>query len=1199
MLANHISDVREDAHGNIWVCDGKLSLLDPSTDTFIHFDNPQINNWHAVSLYCENGSTFWVGPDGNGFSQFELTSKTFKNYKVNHPEATISGRSNVIRAINQDAEGNIWLGTYGGLVKFETKTEKITHWIHDDLNPNSLSHNSIWDLVPTTDGKIWIATWGGGVNYFDTKTSLFENKTFQKGGLYSMNSLEFPSLFNDGETIWFGSNAKGIFGIKPIHSLAMLSNTQALVGKEFRKVIKGKQVTYFISDQDGLFAHTNSDGVVFVLPPWRDKKPNGLSGNRVSSISEAKSGELYIGTDFGLTVYDPQSKKIRYFLNDQKDSTSLSHNTIMATHIDSKDRLWLATASGLDLYLPKTNSFAYWRKQIYLAGNPISLGETSDGLWIGTITGGLNLFNVENKTAKVFQYDEKNDSSISNNYISKIYTDSKNDLWLGTRQGLNRYNRVKQNFERFDIAEEAISDIAKDGKGNLIVRADQNLYQLSSEGNAKPKQLLLPLGTIGWRWSSLENAMYLFADKEIAKLPLDSLNANTAPTAIAITSFQLDPNNKHPLDSSEAQLSPSHRKDIVLDYDQNLFSIEFAVLDFTNSSAIQYAYQLEGFDEDWTYSETRRYVTYTNLSPGNYTFRAKGSNSSGVWNEQGASLAITILPPPWKTWWAYSGYIFAFMGLLYFARRVTVNRERLKAQVLIEQKEKQTLQELDHLKTKFFSNITHEFRTPLTLIQGPANELLEKEQNPESKQLLNMIRSNSNRLLKLINQMLDLAKLDAREMKLSQKPTNLALLINVAASQFTSLATSKKIQYTWHIAQDLPNVIADSEKIEAILSNLLSNAIKFTDSGGIIHVNASWAKNSLLLRVSDSGRGIPQEKLKHIFDRFYQVNATDSSHSEGTGIGLALVKEYTELMKGILEVESKEGLGTTFNIQLPLETTPYTEELSGSAGIETSHYENSTVLTETEKGQHPLILLVEDNTDIRQFIKTCLGDRYQYKEAQHGKEGLVIARDEVPDMIISDWMMPEMDGVEFCKQIKKDPRTDHIPFIMLTAKATNENKIEGLQTGADEYLIKPFNKDELVLKVQNLITLRERLHVHIKHNLLANATLIQATSVEEKFIMKAKAFVEAHIADENLSVEMLSVEMALSREQCYRKIIALTGLSPSAFIRKLRLQKAAQLLAAKSDTVSQIAYQTGFGNLSHFSKAFKEEFGKLPSEYAE
>ena len=535
------------------------------------------------------------------------------------------------------------------------------------------------------------------------------------------------------------------------------------------------------------------------------------------------------------------------------------------------------------------------------------------------------------------------------------------------------------------------------------------------------------------------------------------------------------------------------------------------------------------------------------------------------------------------------------LGLGYMQRLDEINRAQAEAKLEQEHKQVLNFQELDQLKTKFFSNITHEFRTPLTLIQGPVNELLEKSKDSESQKLLAMVKNNATRLLTLINQLLDLTRLDAKEVKLTYNAARPDILLRSIISQFTSLASSRGIQLEWKIPGVGQTVLMDKEKVETILINLISNALKFTSSGGKVIVTSTFTNNILEVEVNDNGRGIPAEKLPHIFDRFYQVEATDSSHAEGTGIGLALVKEYVELMKGLIQVESKPGIGTSIKISLTLANAPYEVNQEAVANSEKEELTNETSLVSTE--ELPLLLIVEDNDDIRSFIKTCLGNQYRYDEARHGREGLNKARLEIPDLIVSDLMMPEMDGLELCYEIKRDGRTNHIPFIMLTAKAAEENKIEGLQTGADDYLIKPFNKAELLLKVRNLILLREKLQVRIKNDLLSQATPVVAQSANEQFIVKLKAYIEAHLKEETLTVETMAAELSMSREQCYRKLKALTGLSPSAFIRKLKLQKAAQLLTAKWGPVSQIAYEVGFENLSYFSKAFKEEFGKLPSEY--
>lgn len=1200
---NSITDIEIDQTGNIWVIAEMVYKINPVTLTVDSLALPTPVNFQVTKIFFDRQGTLWLGSNGNGFGMLNKLTGQIEIYLVSHPDPTVVDRANVIRRIREDESGNIWLATYGGLVQFEPASKKIRHWASKADDPTGLRHNSLWEVYPDKHGKIWIASWGGGVSYYDIKQERFENNIFKTGGLFGINSNEIRSLYADYDgTFWLGTNGNGIFKLKPVEALTVLPGLEQLQ-QPIRTVIAGKRYHYFFSDQFGLTAYSEESGIAFTLPPFRDRKPNGLGGNFVSGVAERGDGKIFIGTDFGITEYDPETKKANYFFNIPGDNTSLSHNSVNAVFVDSKNRLWVATPFDLNLFIPDKKQFFKFRKPEFFQKTILQFLETDEEFWIGTATGGLLLFNPE-KDSIIQSFQQKaGGEGLSNNYISTLYRDHKNYIWIGTLQGLNRYNPKTKTVERIRTStvmdESTINNIVSGSGLAILIQSGNGLFSCISRGEDSElvfNRLPSPIPTTEVPILGVKNKDYnLVVANQVYRLPYTAYIPSTTSAPLVITQFAIDPNNRHPLDSAELRINPAHRKKITLAHDQNLFSIEFSLLDFTDSKNNEYAYMLENFDNTWTYSGTRRFVTYTNISPGTYVFRAKGKGHNGVWNEEGVSMIITILPPPWKTWWAYTGYGLIFIGLLWLARKNIVNRERLKAQVALEQKEKQTLRELDHLKTKFFSNITHEFRTPLTLIQGPADHLLEKTTDKEAIQHLNLIKSNAQRLLKLINQLLDLARLDANESKLDIKPLNLVSLCRSTIAQFTSLAESRNIMFQWQLTEPIPDVLGDAEKLETIFINLISNAIKFTSSGGQVKVYATFEDNKFLFRVEDTGRGIPANKLEHIFDRFYQVEASDSSHAEGTGIGLALVKEYVELMRGIIHVESNPGKGTVFTVTLPLQpsTTPVDRAVEEFSAPMLQH-----LATETSGEEHlPLLLLVEDNEDIRTLIKSCLGTAYRYSEARHGKEGLEKARKEIPDMIISDLMMPEMDGLEFCERIKKDPHTNHIPFIMLTAKAADEYKLTGLQTGADDYLVKPFNKQELIYKVQNLIQLREKLQEHIKLNLLTKATPVKAVSASEQFIMKAKTFVEANLGGASLSVERLAEEMNLGREQCYRKIMAITGLSPSAFIRKLKLQRAAQLLAAKAVPVSQVAYQVGYENLSHFSKAFKEEFGKLPSEY--
>jgi signal transduction histidine kinase/ligand-binding sensor domain-containing protein/DNA-binding response OmpR family regulator len=1189
--------ITQDAEGNIWIASSagleKFNLKTGAASTWpYNKKEPNSLNGDAIgSLMFDHTGKLYVCYLGDGFDILDVSNGTIKHFSNKHPDPTLDIRSNVIRSVIEDKSGVIWLGTYGGLLRFDPSTEKISHFIHDEKDPGSLTHNSIWNLTLAPDNKLWIATFGGGLSKLNLANGRFENEDYLPEGVYGIESRELTSIFLDKtNTLWVGTNGNGIYKINPIPGLQVLKNTEELSTIKMRGIARSRRYMFFLTEAEGLYVYEPSGQHLF-----RIHEGTGLSSNQVVSASEDPDGNIWIGTNNGLGFYDARTRIVKSFRNNPDDNKSLAHNSVLCTFVDSQGGVWIGHAFGLAKWNPLQKSFQ--KINISSATNQIyRILETTNGLWLGSTRNGLYLLNKDNVVTESFSHNDENEKSISSNYVTALFEDSRHILWVGTNQGLNSYNS-DGTFTRYrKLPDHRVGSIAEDVDHNIVVHIEEALYRIVPGENPGITRVSNPLQTmnVDWHVSPVDNSIYLVAGKNVARFYRDAVQSNRHIPPVVITQFRLYSNTKHKFPLSDTTFSSSYLERVSLPYEENVFSVEFAALDFHNPKANQYAYMLEGFDNDWIYCGTRRFITYTNLDPGDYTLRVKGSNSDGVWNDEGTSLSLRIAPPFYRTWWAYMTYFLALVGLLLWGLRAVVNRERLLAQVAIEKKENQTLQELDTLKNKFFANITHEFRTPLTLIQGPTDRLMEKASDGESRQLLNLIRNNSTRLLSLINQLLDFARFDAREMKLNIAPVRTTVFLRTIIAQFSSHASSKNIQLITTLPENLPQLNTDGEKIETILSNLISNALKFTPSGGAVEVRASWKTGILQMVVKDSGRGIPHEKIKFIFDRFYQVESAIGDYTEGTGIGLALVKEYIGLLKGTIEVESEVGKGTTFSVSIPAALA------NADDGIEKSTAEVLPIDLEEGSGDslQPLLLLVEDNEDLRFFIRNCLGGQYNYLEAKNGREGLALARHHVPDLIVSDLMMPEMDGIALCAAIRKDKRTDHIPFVMLTAKAGDESKIEGLRSGADDYLIKPFNKTELVLKIQNLIILRERLQMSIKNRLLSKSDQIEVTSLEDQFILKVRNFIEQHLADETLTVEKLASEVGLSREQCYRKILAISGLSPSALIRSLRLQRAGQLLASRWGPVSQVAYEVGFSNLSHFSKAFREEFGKLPSEYA-
>ncbi|MBL7855386.1 MAG: response regulator [Cyclobacteriaceae bacterium] len=1234
---NYIFSLFEDSKKRIWVgtLHGSLNLYHPETNSFTHMfttdsvlrTDCQINN------FAETDEGIWIA-SSRGLHLFGGEKLLHLFLSKGH---SINGFRTHIRSLLPDSTGQVWLGGYGGgLGLYNHKTRSIrlisevpqkrasyilrmvfdqygSIWVLRNAEPNNegglfridfragkslditvneLTGNGndlLFDLL-VADSLV-IASASSGIYYFVNPNDINRPHVVEFSKVHNLPTFVAFRLLLENNRLWVGTENHGTYSIS-IPTNTKFFKSPAPMAK-LSNVWHGKKRVFLNFDDHGLIVFDSLQKTSHTIPARNDR--TGYSVNTVWSLLEYHDN-IWLGTYDGVFVFDSKTRPVTKFLF-TADTTSLSSNSVTALFEDSKNRLWILTdGGGWSVFNEAKRNFSRGSKQSGAGHSVVNIVETKSGLWIGSVDGGLTLVSRESlKPLKYFRHETGKPHTLSNNRVTSLFSSREGDLWVGTNAGLCRYDTTTEHFIRYGYAqglnEEPITQIFE-GHESLMVQTTSGLFQMKRNDGLGFKKVYAPVsltpssGVLHWPYFTWTQGDYL------GSLRLDRAQLKSAPPPVVITDFKLDPNNKNPLDSARARLNPTYLQSIELEYDQNLFSIEFAALSFENVNSNQYAYKLEGFDEDWTFSGTRRFVTYTNIDPGEYSFHVKAANEQGVWNEEGAQLKITILPPPWRTWWAYTGYGLIFVGLLYGARKIVVNRERLKAQVALGQRERETLRELDRLKTNFFSNITHEFRTPLTLIQGPAEQLLESAKDEDEKRMLGIINSNAQRLLKLINQLLDLARVDVKETVLNPKPTALHPLLRINLSQFESLAADRNITYRWQLPESLPNALVDGEKLETIIINLISNALKFTPAGGSVLASIGLETPELILTVEDTGRGIPHEKLANIFERFYQVESANSQYSEGTGIGLALVKEYAELMKGRISVHSVVGQGTRFDVRLPLTITSEEVQLQESNPSQPVQAEGPA----NGSPDLPLLLLADDNEDIRVFIKTCLGKTYRYAEAKDGGEALRQAREHLPDLIISDVMMPVMDGIALCNEIKTDTRTNHIPFIMLTAKSADESRLKGLRTGADEYVIKPFDKTELVLRVQNLLSLQQKLRDHIQREVLTAPDTPNVKSANEVFVWKAKTFIEENLKEEKLSVELLADHLNLSREQCYRKLTSLTGLSPSALIRKIRLLKAQHLLQNKWGNISQVAFEVGFESLSHFTKAYKEQFGYRPSE---
>ncbi|MDO8897245.1 MAG: response regulator, partial [Bacteroidales bacterium] len=650
-------------------------------------------------------------------------------------------------------------------------------------------------------------------------------------------------------------------------------------------------------------------------------------------------------------------------------------------------------------------------------------------------------------------------------------------------------------------------------------------------------------------------------------------------------------------------------ENLVLPFSFNTISFDFVAIETTRPFLVQYQYMLDGYDNHWSVVSKNPTADYRNLPHGKYTFKLKAKSNDGVWSDP-ISYSFEVLPPWWLTWWAILGYVMAFLLILFGIRRYEMNRIRLRNQLKLEKVKSDFLQNLDQMKSTFYTNISHEFRTPLTLILGQIESVMSSGIDNKEKGKLQVANRNSRRLLKLINELLDLSKLEAGSMELYAENNNIVSFLKNLFFSFESIAKDKNIAIKFETVSEKLFVFFDTDKMEKVFYNLISNAFKFTSGNGEIKVVICILDDTIEISVKDTGCGIPDDKLNNIFDRFYQVDGSNTREHEGTGIGLALAKELILLHKGKIKVHSKIGVGSEFIVTLPFEKTSLFKNLnSESVSLEIQSAEGDTNFEEKDTleinvsenlnlvGDKKIILIVEDNDDVRAYIREQIEGDYLTFEAEHGIQGLKMAQEKVPDLIISDVMMPKMDGYEFCKEIRKDEKTSHIPLIMLTAKSSLDDKISGLESGVDAYLTKPFSAKELKATVLNLLHQRIQLKKQFSKSMIIKPSEVSVVSADQEFLEKVIRTIESNYGDEQFSVEMIAKNVNMSITQLNRKLNALVDQPPGQLIRSYRLQKAADLLKQKAGSVSEICYNVGFTDNAYFSRAFKKQFGCTPTDY--
>lgn len=1169
-IMSFIRVIQSDNSGKLWIgTTSGLFLYDPSLNYVEEISVPLtgLQSKEIFDIFRDDDGLFWIATYSSGVFLCDPAARTFRHLNLEpHSE-----RTETVRTISKGALGDYWIGTRGGLFVYSPTRGITSLFRHDDRDENSLSNNSVLDIYHDARGEIWLGTRGGLSLLAKSKQVFRDYRALPNDNRYLNCNIIYAFWIDNNDRIWIGTEDGGI----NILDRETGTFSYLIPDPEDPNSISENCIKAFLDDRRGnLWIGTFWGGIdVMNLKTGRIKNirripgnPNSLSDNRVWDMCLDNNGQIWIATSSGVDRLDPERNIFSHL-------TGLVHNKqVYWIDKDSMGDLWLGTIDEVIIYCPANDRvFRYPEHSKWLT-------EDSQGrYWIATNDRGIALYTKEEGPSEY--YDEN--KGLCNNQTLCILEDNEGFLWISTSNGLSKFDSRTGQFWNFS---------SRDG-----LRNDQ--FNYGAAYKADNGELLFG-GISGF--NMFNPSEIVIGDSEV---PL-------VFTELRIFNKVVTPGNDKNSILKESISETSH---LTLHYEQNVFTLEFAALDFINSASTLYSYYLEGFDKGWNEPSQSRRATYTNLNPGDYTLRVRRVLPGNLPAGKELNLKITIVPPFTKTWWFRALAILATATLAFLMLRFFFNRQKMKNELIFEKTKAKSLHELDMLKLQMYTNISHEIRTPLTLILGPLEKLMSRKV-PENEVAshLSMVYRNTRQLNTLINQLLDFRKLESGNLKLDLTQDDMVMLVTDVVQSFREFAEERKINLEFHSLKKKIIAIYDPGKVRTILNNLISNALKYTGENGRVSVQLSLVfaadddenlhdmtdRQYIEISVKDNGKGISDSNVEKIFTRFFRVDP--GSVSSGTGIGLALVRELVRLHRGTISVVSNPGTGSRFTVRLPYETE-VSQDASYIENVETTESlscdPNKTMRASRDDSDDRIMLIVEDNPDVRYFIKSHFDTFYTIYEARNGREGLELAVKLIPDIIISDILMPDIDGYEFCRKVKKDERTSHIPVLLLTALHSKEHEIEGLSAGADDFIRKPFDISVLQTKIDNMLQVRRALKEKYTSQIILKPSDLTITSPDERFLRKAIEVVEKNISNADLDIEHFAAEVGVSRMQLYRKFSALTNMTVKEFVRSIRLKRAAQLLLEKRLTVTEIAYEVGFKDLSHFRKCFHREFGMSASEY--
>lgn len=1138
---------------------------------------PILGTKQIQAILQQSPTRIWVATEGAGLFLINPKTKEIKNY-LHSPSNPKSISSNYIRSLAMDSQNRLWIGTFNDLNIYHEGTDSFASYSSNPVENGSLSQRSVRSIFMDSQGGMWLGTYFGGLNYYHPIRNRFKNiRNIPYKNSLSDNVVSCIVEDKD-KNLWIGTNDGGLNLYNPItqrftsYTLQEDENARGIGSNNIKAVYvdEKKSLVYIGTHAGGLSILHRNGGQVENF----NQRNSQLVNENVYAILPDGEGNLWLGTLSALVRFNPEKRSFTT-IEKEKDGTPVVSKQITTLFRDSHKRLWIGGEEGVSVFqqegldiqkasiLPVSNVTKLFTNCIYEASNGV--------IWVGTREG-FYCFNEKDKQIK--RYNTTN--GLPNNVVYGILEDSFGRLWLSTNRGISCFNPESEKFRNFTES---------DG-------LQSNQFNTSSYCRTSVGQ------------------MYFGGINGITTFRPELLLDNPYTPPVVITKLQLFNKVVRPDDETGILTKNiSETESITLKSWQTAFSIEFVVSNYISGQHNTFAYKLQGYDKEWYYLTDSRTVSYSNLPQGTYQFLVKAANSDGKWNPIPTALEIIVLPIWYKTWWALLIFFATFAGFITFVFRFFWMRKSMEAQLEIERRDKEHQEEINQMKMRFFINISHELRTPLTLILTPLQEIINKISDRWTRNQLEYIQRNANRLLHLVNQLMDYRRAELGVFELKAKKGNAHQLIQDNFLFYDKLARHKKITYTLHSELEDKEVLFDANYLELIVNNLLSNAFKYTESGQSITVTLKEENGWLLLQVSDTGIGIPINKQGKIFERFYQI---ESEHV-GSGIGLSLVQRLIELHHGRIELDSVENKGSTFSVYLPQDLSVYKpselasndeqneEEQVYSTNskamyfIDTEKVENESV--ESGDKKRGTILIVEDNNEIRRYLSNGLADLFNTLEAGNGEEALEKLKDNEVDVIVTDVMMPVMDGIKLCKNVKQNIRTCHIPVIILSAKTDIKDQMEGLQMGADDYIPKPFSLAILTTKIQNMMRTRRRMLDKYAKSLEVEPEKITFNAMDEALLKRAMTIVEKNMDNIEFSTDEFAREMNMSRSNLHLKLKAITGESTIDFIRKIRFNEAAKLLKDGRYTVAEVSTMVGFNTPSYFATSFKKYFGCLPTEY--